>query len=66
MTRIPIKNPSGKICGWIKIEDNGNKVATDAGGLILGYYKAGSNTTVDTGGRIIARGDVVSSLIRID
>lgn len=66
MEKVPIRSVSGKICGYIQIDDNGDKRATDNLGKILGYYKAKSNTTVDVSGRILARGDVVSSLIRLD
>lgn len=66
MTKFPIKTVSGKIHGWIQVEDNGDKKATDASGRILGYYKANSDTTTDVNGRIIARGDVVSSFIKVD
>lgn len=66
MTKFPIKTVGGKICGWIQVEDNGDKKALDTAGKILGYYRANSNTTTDVSGRLIARGDVVSSFIKVD
>lgn len=66
MTKFPIKTVGGKICGWIQVEDNGDKKALDTAGKILGYYRANSNVTTDVSGRLIARGDVVSSFIKVD
>lgn len=66
MTKFPIKTVGGKICGWIQVEDNGDKKALDTSGKILGYYRANSNATTDVSGRLIARGDVVSSFIKVD
>lgn len=65
MQKLPIKDVAGRVWGWVQIEDDGNKKALDYTGKILGYYKAGSNTTYDVTGRIVAYGDLVSSLIKI-
>lgn len=51
--------------GWVKVESNGDKVATDSAGRIVGYYKAARNVTTKTSGEIYAWGDVVASLIPI-
>ena len=51
--------------GWIQVDSNGDKKALDRAGRIVGYYKAFNNTTYDVKGRVVAHGDVVSSLIKI-
>lgn len=65
MQKLPIKDVAGRVWGWVQIEDDGNKKALDHTGRILGYYKVSSNTTYDVSGRIVAYGDLVSSLIKI-
>lgn len=65
MDKITIKNRAGRIMGWVKVESNGDKVATDSAGRIVGYYKAARNVTTKTSGEIYAWGDVVASLIPI-
>ena len=61
--REPIMNFSRQILGYIETKPNGDKVATDFGGRILGYYRKSSNTTTDFYGRILYYGDMVSSFI---
>lgn len=63
MTKEYIKNFSGKILGYIETLPNGDKVAHDFSGKILGKYKKATNTTHDFTGRILAKGDMVASLI---
>ena len=63
ITKITIKDRTGRIRGWIKIDSNGNKTATDHTGRIVGYYKVSLNATTEPTGQIYAWGDVVSSLI---
>lgn len=66
MVKNPVRDFSGKILGYIQIEDNGDKKALDFTGKILGYYKSQFNMTTDFYGRVIARGDMVSSLIPLN
>lgn len=65
MQKFPIKDIAGKIWGWVQIEDDGSKKATDHTGKIVGYYKPFNNATYDNKGKIVAYGDVVGSLIKI-
>jgi hypothetical protein len=60
---ITIKEFSGKITGYIEIDEKGNKTVRDFYGRILGYYKAQYDTTTDFYGRIVARGDIAAALI---
>ena len=63
--KFPIKDATGKIWGWVQIDANGDKKATDYKGKIVGYYKVFNNATYDYKGKLIAWGDVVGSLIKI-
>ena len=63
MTRNPIKNEYGKIIGFIEELDNGDKIAKDFYGRILGKYRKEQNNTRDFYGRIVGKGDVSSGLI---
>lgn len=65
MQKLPIKDVAGRLWGWIQVDSNGDKKALDRAGRIVGYYKAFNNTTYDVKGRVVAHGDVVSSLIKI-
>lgn len=59
-----IREFSGKIIGYIQIDNKGNKVVRDFYRRILGKYDKASNTTRDFYGRIIARGDQSSMLLK--
>ena len=58
-----IREFSGKIIGYIQIDNKGNKVVRDFYRRILGKYDKASNTTRDFYGRIVARGDQSSMLL---
>jgi hypothetical protein len=55
--------PSLKILGYIKTMPNGDKIAFNFQKRILGYYRAKYDHTTDFGGRIVSKGNTVSSLI---
>lgn len=59
-----IREFSGKIIGYIQIDNKGNKVVRDFYRRILGKYDKASNTTRDFYGRIVARGDQSSMLLK--
>jgi hypothetical protein len=61
--KITIRNFNGQVLGTIEIEDNGNKTVKNFEGQVLGYYKADRDLTIDFFGRVVARGDVASSLL---
>ena len=58
-----IKNRNFRLLGYIETKSNGDRVATNTYGKILGYYRKGTNTTTDFMGGIIAIGDVCSYLV---
>ena len=62
-TRIPVKSWNGVIKGWIIEKPNGDKVITDFSGAIKGRYWASDDTTRDFGGRIVYRGDMLTSML---
>lgn len=61
--KIAIRDFGGKILGWIEIDERGDKTVRDFPGKILGYYRKDRDVTTDFTGRIIARGDMATSLI---
>ncbi|MBQ3419866.1 MAG: hypothetical protein IJH31_07030 [Erysipelotrichaceae bacterium] len=63
MERQEIREPNGRIVGFLETLDNGDIQARVIDGRIVGFYRKASNTTIDISGRIIARGNIVASLI---
>lgn len=63
MERQEIREPNGRIVGFLETLDNGDIQARVFNGRIVGFYRKASNTTTDFLGRIIARGNIVVSLI---
>ena len=63
MTRYPLKDFEGRIIGYIEEQDNGDKVAKDFYGRIVGKYYKNTNKTHDFYGRIVGKGDLTSALI---
>ena len=66
MKRMTIKDFSGKIVGYIDVDDNGNKVVRKFNLMIVGRYDARLDVTRDFQNRVIARGDVSGSLLYMD
>lgn len=60
-----IKTASGAILGWIQDSstNNGDKMAFNASGKLLGFYRKAMDITVDAQGKILYRGDALSSLV---
>lgn len=63
MYSITIKDFYNRVCGWIEVKDNGDKIVKDNHYRVVGKYYAGRNVTTDFYGRVVARGDVSASLI---
>lgn len=63
MARNTIKDFYGRIIGYLDSQPNGDIVAKDVSGRILGRYDSKSKVTKDFYGRIVARGDTTSALI---
>ena len=63
MSKEPIKDFYGRILGYIETLSNGDQVATDFYNRQLGKYYSRENVTKDFYGRILARGNILSSLI---
>ncbi len=59
----PIQDYTRRTLGYIETKPNGDKVATDFAGRVLGYYKKAQNVTTDYCGRILYYGDMAASLI---
>ena len=63
MGRETIKNFSGSILGYLDTESNGDVVAKDSSGRIVGYYRKSNNATTDFSGRILYYGNCAVALI---
>ena len=63
MARETISTFFGSIIGYIDTDSSGDAKATDFYGTILGFYKKGSNVTTDFYGKILYKGNCLSSLI---
>ena len=58
-----IKSFSGAILGYLETESNGDVVAKDSSGRIVGYYRKSRNATTDFAGKILYYGNCVVALI---
>lgn len=65
LQRDRIKDWQGRIIGIIDTDTvTGNKIIKDFSGKILGKYDKRSNTTRDFYGRVVAKGDNLSMLLK--
>lgn len=58
-----IKDDKGRILGTIFTHHNGDKIAKDFYGKIVGTYNKSSNLTKDFYGRIVSKGDILAGLL---
>ena len=63
MNREVIKDFYGRICGSLTTQPNGDIIAKDEYGKILGRFDSKMKMTKDAYGKILARGDTTSALI---
>ena len=63
MAQVEIKNSLGNLLGYIKDQSDCRKMATTRQGSILGFYNPKTNLTQSRLGSILAKGDILSSLI---
>ena len=66
MNRMTIKDFSGKIVGYIDVDDKGNKIARKFNLMIVGRYDAKLDVTKDFQNRVVGRGDMTVSLLYAD
>ncbi len=66
MNKTPVKDFNGRILGWIVTEPDGRQKAMDFKGKLLGTYYPDRNTTNDFYGRVLYRGNMITSLIPTD
>ena len=63
--RTYIKDWQGRIIGRLDLDtSNGNKTISTFSGEILGRYDKRSDTTRDFAGRVIAKGDCLTMLLK--
>ena len=65
MNRMTVKDFSGKIIGYIDMDDKGNKVVRKFNLMIVCRYDAKLDVTKDFQNRVIARGDMSGSLLNM-
>ena len=58
-----VKEFSGKILGSLEYQGNGDVVARNFAGQILGYYRKSIDSTTNFAGRILYSGDCTRSLV---
>ena len=58
-----IKDSYFRILGYIETKPNGDKIGKDSYRRIVGYYEAKTDITKDFYRRIVAHGDILSSLV---
>ena len=63
MGRENIKDYSGRIIGSLETQSNGDVIVRDAYGKILGRYDSNLDVTKDFYGKILFKGNMVTSLI---
>ena len=63
MTPEPIKDSKGTVLGSIETKDGGEQVLRDAQGKIKGYYDPTTDHTRGADKRILAKGNVLRTLI---
>ena len=63
MGRETIKSYTGAIIGYLETESNGDVVAKDSCGRIVGYYRKSNNATTDFSGRILYYGNCAAALV---
>jgi hypothetical protein len=62
-TKLVIREFSGKIIGYIYVDEIGKKTVKEFSGKIVGYYYPDRDVTTDFSGKIVARGDASSALL---
>lgn len=62
-TKVPIREFSGRILGWIEDDGQGNQQIRDFVGHILGSYRKSEDKTRDFYGRIIGSGNLLTMLL---
>lgn len=63
MAKQYLRDGKGRILGWIDDGVNGKLYIRDWLGRICGWYETTSNTTHDKHGRIVGRGNLLTTLL---
>jgi hypothetical protein len=65
MSREMIKDHNGKTLGYMEIYSDGKAELRDSNSVILGKYTNIDNLTRDTSGKVIGKGNMLMSLIKL-
>lgn len=63
MNRITVKDSRGIVIGFIETSERGDKIVRDSLGKYLGRYESITNSTLDSLGRQLYKGDQSSLLL---
>jgi hypothetical protein len=63
MARTPILNTNRIVIGYIEEQGGGKQKALDRNAMLLGYYDAATNSTLNANRILIGKGNQLSSLI---
>lgn len=61
--KTTLRDPKGKIVGYLDKQPNGNVIATDFYGKLKATYNKKENMTRDFYGRLLAVGDITSGIL---
>ncbi|MCS7041898.1 MAG: hypothetical protein NZR01_03820 [Bryobacteraceae bacterium] len=61
--RRELRDPNGRLLGWLAPRPGGVLEARDRAGRLLGTYDPAGNETRDRNGRLLYRGEALSALI---
>ena len=65
VSKVPLKNASLQIIGWVETDDQGNQKLTEFCGKILGWYDAKLNRTLQFNGIVIGYNcNILTTLIK--
>lgn len=64
MEKMILRDDRGRMIGLVEIDPNGNKRLRNAKGVYQGRYDKASNITRDLKGAMVARGDVLTTLLK--
>lgn len=63
MNQVSVRDYTGRIIGYLESGPSGSVDAHDNDGRLIGRYDAGTDSTEDTEGRIVMKGNKASLLI---
>ncbi|MDQ7048951.1 MAG: hypothetical protein Q9M92_05170 [Enterobacterales bacterium] len=63
MSRVMLQHGNGQLRAWVETFQSGKKQIYLPSGIAVGFYIPKTNTTHGMSGKLIGRGDLLTSLI---